>query len=742
MDRGAAMKPIQIVLHNIGPFRNETLDFTQLDAMFLIYGNTGSGKTTIFDAMTYALYGTLNGTRKGSVRAFRSDFATPEELSFVEFTFELAYVTYRITRTLPQTYTTRNGTAGEKAVTVSLETSTDGTSFIPFSGTAGETNSRIEGIVGLSGTEFSRIVLLPQGAFAEFLHENSKDRRDTLEKLFPVDSYTALIEEVKSLSDENTKQLEAVSSQILRCSEKYNAQTAPGELSSLAAQQLELAKTQEHLIRSMTDLSASREKLRAQYTAAQQTEYNRKRLAELLNREQEIEDQRKQLARAAEAASLSGYIQNMVRTKETVRHCTETVAEAKQNAETIAEELLRLTNEADRYEQLKKEAEDADAILPMQKKRLAQIQQLTTLRAAAARTAEAERASAAGLQAAEAEAAGTASQLLKTAQTVCPDADAGMSTAHVLTLLSGAEQSARTALTLAQTDAKNARCRAELAEEQQLPYRQQPGVLRIRTVRRNVENSKNGFQSLNCSATSRQNNAACILASDLADGQPCPVCGSTVHPSPAEPLPELLDLDTKIATARNNLSLAEHDAEVKLSENARAQKHLEELQEQLAAAPEAPSEAEAGQALSAAESVYKTVSETSAACARYAETHQQLEQQIRTLSQHASAVKSEAAFSRAAYEQLAQSVRGSTGEDIPDGQALSADIAALEQRSAENKRAYTLWNTAFTEAGKKNSSAQTRFEELSVQLETAVRNEADASDSLVHSLSATSFKNS
>ena len=98
------MKPLKLKLNNIGPFCGEhNLDFTELGEMYLICGKMGSGKTTIFDAITYALYGKLPGSRNLiGAKALFSDFASPEDLCQVDFTFEVKGKKYRILRNPPK----------------------------------------------------------------------------------------------------------------------------------------------------------------------------------------------------------------------------------------------------------------------------------------------------------------------------------------------------------------------------------------------------------------------------------------------------------------------------------------------------------------------------------------------------------------------------------------------------------------------------------------------------------------
>ena len=84
------MKPVELILKNIGPFLDERIDFSELDTLFLISGNTGAGKTFIFDAMTFALYGKLKGNRANCVQELRSKYAEDGSETFVEFVFEAA----------------------------------------------------------------------------------------------------------------------------------------------------------------------------------------------------------------------------------------------------------------------------------------------------------------------------------------------------------------------------------------------------------------------------------------------------------------------------------------------------------------------------------------------------------------------------------------------------------------------------------------------------------------------------
>ena len=84
------MKPIKLIMSAFGPYRDEvTLDFTLFgdEGLYLITGDTGAGKTSVFDAISFALYGECSGGKKKSSKSFRSDYATADMVTYVDFTF-------------------------------------------------------------------------------------------------------------------------------------------------------------------------------------------------------------------------------------------------------------------------------------------------------------------------------------------------------------------------------------------------------------------------------------------------------------------------------------------------------------------------------------------------------------------------------------------------------------------------------------------------------------------------------
>ena len=206
------MRPKELILHNIGPFAGEhSVDFDRLGSLFLIYGQTGAGKTTIFDAMSYVFYGKPLGGRSGITRNLRSHFADEYAVSDVTLTFFIGTQLYRIKRQLPYT---KEGRKLETPEEVSFEQYENGRWENRSSTNKRETDASIQQVIKLSDKEFSRIVLLPQGEFAQFLRAQSSDKKETLIRLFPIGRYTELMQAAKTRADALQQEVRAIEASL------------------------------------------------------------------------------------------------------------------------------------------------------------------------------------------------------------------------------------------------------------------------------------------------------------------------------------------------------------------------------------------------------------------------------------------------------------------------------------------------------------------------------------------------
>ena len=201
------MKPIHLKMTAFGPYKqNEVVDFSELKdhRLFLISGPTGAGKTSIFDAICFALYGTSSGTDRDQTRMLRSDFAEDDTHTAVEFIFEIRNRKYRVLRQLGHVKEGRKTATGEKYEL--YEILSDG-SEVPVveRQRVSDINPKLEELVGLTYDQFSQIVMLPQGEFRKLLTSQSENKEAILRKIFKTDRYgkMAKILESKKLKAES-----------------------------------------------------------------------------------------------------------------------------------------------------------------------------------------------------------------------------------------------------------------------------------------------------------------------------------------------------------------------------------------------------------------------------------------------------------------------------------------------------------------------------------------------------------
>lgn len=183
------MRPLKIELTYFGPYAHATIDFTRFQAapVFLIAGKTGAGKTTIFDAMCFALFGkTTNDGR--DAHSLRADFAPADKETQVVFEFEHEGTTYRIARKPAEQLRGRGQKLVSHGAAAVLTYPIDAPAPRAVSGTKA-VNRFVAELLHLTVDQFRQIVLLPQGKFREFLAANSKEKSILLSSLFATGIY-------------------------------------------------------------------------------------------------------------------------------------------------------------------------------------------------------------------------------------------------------------------------------------------------------------------------------------------------------------------------------------------------------------------------------------------------------------------------------------------------------------------------------------------------------------------------
>lgn len=483
------MKPLKLTMSAFGSYAGKNvIDFTgQQQGIFLITGDTGAGKTTIFDAITYALYNqTSGGERNGNM--MRSQYAQPETETYVELEFLYRGQTYRVRRNPDYkiTKTLKNGKIREQKVPHSVElTLPDGTVF-PEKKNA--TDAKIIEILGLTADQFSQIVMIAQGDFLKLLYTKSDERKMIFSKLFRTDIYWKIQENLRRKSmemderiQENDRAFEQEKSRIIPLPE--SEELPLDELVERLRERLKDALKEQNLRR------ANVEELNKKITKYEEInklfvslEKIRQTGKELEARQAESKERRQQIENARKADKVLVAEQQNLRQQQ----------EVEQSAQAIAKMTETLANDQEMFETLKTQQQEAEAkqkreAADIQKKMLALEQSFPSYEALQNARSE------------EQQAKKVWEDLGKTSEESFHKKEAGI---------------------------------AALKEQQ----KQQEQV---------VEQTKKNWEQTSLSASESAKHyehmyeaflkeQAGILAENLSAGCPCPVCGSTVHPDPAK----------------------------------------------------------------------------------------------------------------------------------------------------------------------------------------------------------------
>lgn len=483
------MKPLKLTMSAFGSYAGKNvIDFTgQQQGIFLITGDTGAGKTTIFDAITYALYNqTSGGERNGNM--MRSQYAQQETETYVELEFLYRGQTYRVCRNPDYkiTKTLKNGKIREQKVPHSVElTMPDGTVF-PEKKNA--TDAKIIEILGLTADQFSQIVMIAQGDFLKLLYTKSDERKMIFSKLFRTDIYWKIQENLRRKSmemderiQENDRAFEQEKSRIILLPE--SEELPLDELVERLRERLKDALKEQNLRR------ANVEELNKKITKYEEInklfvslEKIRQTGKELEARQAESKERRQQIENARKADKVLVAEQQNLRQQQ----------EVEQSAQAIAKMTETLANNQEMFETLKTQQQEAEAkqkreAADIQKKMLALEQSFPSYEALQNARSE------------EQQAKKVWEDLGKTSEESFHKKKAGI---------------------------------AALKEQQ----KQQEQV---------VEQTKKNWEQTSLSASESAKHyehmyeaflkeQAGILAENLSAGCPCPVCGSTVHPDPAK----------------------------------------------------------------------------------------------------------------------------------------------------------------------------------------------------------------
>ncbi len=509
------MRPLQLTLSAFGPYAAQTtLDLEKLGkgGLYLITGDTGAGKTTLFDAITYALYDhSSSGIREGSM--LRCKYADDKTPTFVELEFEVHGVRYTVRRN-PEYQ--RPKARGEGMTTEKADATLTYPDDRPPVTKAKDVTAAVQEIIGLDYNQFSQIVLIAQGQFTKLLNASTEERSRIFRKLFRTQRYAQLQERLQSEASALNQQRTAQNAKLdsLLGGLQFSPEDPDAEaLRALCAQTV--PETALALLDTLTARQAAA--LEEAGTALQATEAQLDTVQQQLGAAAQAQRLAQQLAaRQAELAAAKPALD--AARAEADRHAGDAAQLDALTAQvTQAQSALAAYDALDALCRQQTEARDAAQLAAAQAhKRRTQLDSLN-----------------AALAAAETELAALA------------DADT-----RLLALQTRSAQLAQRGEALAKLEQRLADCQrqAKTAHKAQESYRaaaaaQDEARTRQNTLERAFLDAQAG-----------------LLAESLVEGAPCPVCGSTHHPARAL-LPHTAPTQAQVEAARQAAAEADRQAQ-------------------------------------------------------------------------------------------------------------------------------------------------------------------------------------
>lgn len=536
------MQPMMLKMKNFGPYLDEKVDFSQMaQEIFLITGPTGSGKTTLFDGMCYALFGESSGNDRIG-REMKSQFANPFDVMEVEFTFALQNRLYRVHRIPEQERMKKkgSGTARQKHEAELFEITEEGD--VLLAATVDEVREEIQKRIGLTAAQFRQIVMLPQGQFSQLLKAGSDEREKLLKSIFDLSIYEALKEQagkkVNQLQQETIGIEEHIRVEIghLQIEEASLLEKMIQTQSRTAAWMVEQVQRQNEAdLVHVNDLEKESLTLDEQVQLLENKIAEGKTLNQRFDEQRELERQKKALEQETDsrrrqekdiekgrsalrvhpfAEALETAQKRRDKAKVALTQSEEDYAKANNALETLQAAYERVTSSDFDDEVAEKEVQlnglQALEQLFEEEKSLKQqyADALETVKATAEKQAHLEQ---------------QRKQLEKNKQQL----DSCQYENH---RLKEAQFGHKQTLT-EQRQKLDAMCQQQkewqtIVEAEQKLIRQRENY---RNLKRNYEAAE---QSLNRLTQQQAKNAAAALAARLTEGEPCPVCGSVHHPAP------------------------------------------------------------------------------------------------------------------------------------------------------------------------------------------------------------------
>ncbi|RUO40254.1 AAA family ATPase [Idiomarina aquatica] len=684
------MKPILLAMQAFGPFaEREVIDFRALGEhpLFLINGATGAGKTTILDAISYALFGKTTGAERQGEQ-MRCHHAGLDVATEVDFIFAIGTNIYRVQR-LPTQWRPKLRGEGlkEDRATATLWQITAGTEpafdlntdqqKLLASRKVNDVTQHVEQLIGLKADQFRQVVVLPQGKFRELLTADAGQREDIFAQLFQTHRYLLIEEQLKESARELRQQMrqhEQNLQALLDDAKVTSKQELTERLQQLRPQlsQLEQQKTsQAKAVQQLRSQLLQAQHVQKQFAQQQQLLSERDQLR---NREPQINTQQQRLERAKKAQQLAADSQHLAllqQQSQELRSRTEQLqtqqqqlSESKQQVEQAYQRALQLDDD---NQTLRRQLEQQRQWLP----KLESLQQMATeQQQLAAKLTQDQR------------------QLTEIDEELQQQRENNIHAQQQLDELRTAldQQTSLEAEQHQLTLWQQQRQRHEELERQQQQLRQQQQQLQQQLLaqRATTHAAEQQSQHLENRWYDQQ---ALTLARTLESGKPCPVCGATEHPSPAHNQNEELVEHQQVIAARKTFQQEQQKQQQLEQQLSHSQNRLDLVQQQLHenGEPKAPQQLDQlRQQLAAKASHYQQQRRQLVRLnQQISEGQQRLEQlgtKQRTLAER---IHQQQLQKQTADERL-RMLRQEIPEDLRSAEQLQQSMSALEHQLQQN----------------------------------------------------------
>jgi exonuclease SbcC len=535
------MKPIKLAVQAFGPFaQTETIEFDKLgtNPLFLINGPTGSGKTSILDAICFALYGETTGNERQGIQ-MRCDMAAPTLLTEVTLEFSLHGKSYRVIRSPEQEAPKARGEGMTvRKHTAALYEITDEEKLITSKTT--QVKTEVTNIIGLNETQFRQVMVLPQGKFRELLLATSKEREEIFGQLFQTDIYKKIEYALKDKASAISKAKDEFDNQIRGALQVAGVSSEAELTEQREALSVQFESLQKQEQESLAQLNAVKTEL--QKAEALSNEFKKREQAEIalkqhLEQSDAVSSRQLQLDNAKRASKVElPYV--------TLQNTSKQTQELEQKVAKLSQDLTVVNDAVKSKEGALQTAKEQAAQLP---KLTEQQYQLEGMKGKLVEKSELEKAINAGLtQKSEFEV--TLKKYIALKEKLTLEAQQGQKSldqARVdVASIGSVEAEIKQQQRLMQDLQKLTGLNQELAKLDALTPSKQASVDQAKARYVELQRSADTLE------LSWHNAQAAVLAQRLQAGEMCPVCGSVEHPQPAQFVGEEVTKE-QVQNARN-----------------------------------------------------------------------------------------------------------------------------------------------------------------------------------------------